>query len=130
MSEKQIITTKTVDGEVRSFDRSKLNEVEEVLVLRQHNARPEFEKFVRRFFPGEKYKISGLAKAEGIMYGYTTTDLNAKIPESRKRTMKDAEADRLKLELAKDGTLEMQKQIKEMQNQIKDLTEKSTSGKK
>ena len=122
MNEKTIIKTKTVDGEIRQFDKSKLNEVEEVLCLRQHNAKPHHEDKVRRFLPGEKYKVAGLEKAEGIMYGFTTLDLNAEIPVSKKRTVEDAELSKKKREAEKDGFSKMQNQIDELTAAVAKLT--------
>lgn len=121
-----IVKTKTIDGEVRTFDRSKLNEIEEVLVLRQHRAKAHGEQLMKRFSPGEKYKTSGLNKAEGIMYGYTTLDLNAKIPESKKRSLKDAEQSKKYLAAGKDAFAKMQKQI----DDLTAIVEKLTAGKK
>lgn len=121
-----IVKTKTIDGEVRTFDRSKLNEIEEVLVLRQHRGLAHGELIPKRYSPGEKYKVSGLNKAEGIMYGYTTLDLNAKIPVSKKRSLKDAEQSKKQLADGKDAFVKMQKQI----DDLTAIVEKLTAGKK
>jgi len=117
-----IVKMKTVDGELRSYDKSKLNEIEEVLTLRQHKAIPYSEKVARRFIPGDKYKVEGLRKAEGIMYGFTTLDLNAKIPVSKKRTVEDAELSKKKREAGKDGFEKMQNQIDELTAVVAKLT--------
>lgn len=119
MSEIKSITT--IDGELRSFDRSKLNELEEVLVLRPHYAKPEFEEKVRRMEPGEKYKVKGLDKAEAIMSGFVTLDLKAKIPKTNKRTLADAEISKAQIEANKSSYLDLKKQVDELSTMVKKL---------
>lgn len=104
----------TIDGEIRQFDKSKLNELEEVLVLRPHYAKPEFEEKVRRMEPGEKYRVKGLDKAEAIMSGFVTLDLKAKIPKTNKRTLADAEISKALIEANKLSYLDLKKQIDEL----------------
>lgn len=120
MSDIRSITT--VDGEIRRFDKSKLNELEEVLVLRPHYAKPEFEQSVRRMEPGEKYRVKGLDKAEAIMSGFVTLDLKAKIPKTNKRTIADAEISKAQIEANKFSYLDLKKQVDELTNVIKKLT--------
>lgn len=80
-----ILRYKTPDGEIRVFDKSRINEVESLLVLRQHHAKPWGETKTRRAMPGEIYKQAGIEKAELILHGQCSLDLNAKIPKSNKR---------------------------------------------
>lgn len=67
------------------FDKSKMNEVETVIALKQFRCKPEREKISRRIMPGEKFEVSGITKAEVILNGLATLDLNAVIPKSTKR---------------------------------------------
>lgn len=62
----------------------KTNEVEEVLVLKQHRAKPSGAAAAKIFYPGDKYKISGLDKLE-VLSGLCTRDLKAEVPENPKR---------------------------------------------
>lgn len=62
--------------------------VEELLVLRQHRARPAGKLLAKRFMPGDEYEQVGLDKLE-VLAGnepYCTRDLKAAVPKSLKRT--------------------------------------------
>ena len=63
----------------------KANEVETLLVLKQHRARPFGKKEAERFLPGDKYQQSGLDKLQVLGTGYCTRDLKAEVPENPKR---------------------------------------------
>lgn len=121
-----IIKMKTLEGEIRIFDKSKINDVEEVLVLRQHSSKPHHEETFKRFMPGEKYKVAGLQKAEAIMSGLVSLDLNAKLPVTKKRTIEDAAQSKIKNDFNKEGFIGLQKQI----NDLTALVEKLSAGKK
>jgi len=62
----------------------RVDEVEEVLVLKQHRAKPSGALIAKIFYPGEKYKISGLDKLE-VLAGNCTRDLKAVVPDNAKR---------------------------------------------
>ena len=70
---------------VPKYDPQKLSDPEEVLVLRQHRAKPHQSDVCKLFFPGEKYIQRGMDKAQVLMTGMCTLDLNAKVPENTKR---------------------------------------------
>lgn len=66
----------------------KIQEVELLLVLKQHRAKPHSKLVAKRFLPGDKYDQNGLDKLE-VLAGanpYCTRDLKAKVPTNGKRT--------------------------------------------
>ena len=63
----------------------KASEVETLLVLQQHKAKPFGENKLQRFLPGDKYKQAGLDKLEVIGSGKCTRDLKAEVPVNLKR---------------------------------------------
>lgn len=75
---------------VEKIDPKEVAKVETLLALKPHNAKPSGELVVRRIKPGEKYKQSGLEKVEAVAYGFATRDLEAKVPENKKRTVESA----------------------------------------
>ncbi|MBK8609067.1 MAG: hypothetical protein IPL84_03770 [Chitinophagaceae bacterium] len=75
---------------VEKIDPKEVAKVEMLLALKPHNAKPAGELIVRRIKPGEKYKQSGLEKVEAVSYGFATRNLEAKVPENKKRTVESA----------------------------------------
>lgn len=106
------------------FDRTLLNEPEKLLVLVQHRARPHGSKDARRFLPGETYVQSGLDKAQVIMTGYATLDLDAKVPENRKRKAPTAEEAKIKNMSQADFMMEMLRQNQQMLEAIVSIVKK------
>jgi len=76
---------------VERIDPKEAAKVEKLLALKPHNAKPAGELVVRRIKPGEVYSQSGLEKVEAVAYGLATRDLNAKVPDSNKRTVEQAQ---------------------------------------
>lgn len=62
-----------------------IEEVEELLVLVQHQAKPHGATKMKRFFPSDKYKQNGIDKLEVLGSKKCTRDLKAKVPENSKR---------------------------------------------
>lgn len=62
-----------------------VDEVEQLLVLQQHRAKPAGTTKMKRFVPGDKYQQSGLDKLEVIGTGKCTRDLKADVPKNSKR---------------------------------------------
>jgi len=60
-------------------------EVETLLVLKQHRAKPFGSSEARLFIPGEQYKQSGLDKLQVLGTGYVTRNLKADVPVNPKR---------------------------------------------
>lgn len=75
---------------VEKIDPKEVAKVETLLALKPHNAKPAGELLVRRIKPGEKYKQSGLEKVEAVAYEFATRNLEAKVPENKKRTVESA----------------------------------------
>jgi len=84
------IPTGTFAGKKIKFDKSRLNTIEEVLVLYPHYAKADGEKFIKKYKPGETYRVGGLQKAEIILTGWATLDLQAELPKLNKRTIEQA----------------------------------------
>jgi len=75
---------------VEKIDPKEAAKTEKILALKPHNAKPAGELVVRRIKPGEVYSQSGLEKVEAVSYGFATRDLDAKVPENKKRTVEQA----------------------------------------
>ncbi len=62
-----------------------VEEVEELLVLVQHQAKPYGATKMKRFFPGNKYKQNGIDKLEVLGSKKCTRNLKANVPGNSKR---------------------------------------------
>lgn len=107
-----------VENKKPVFDRTKLNEPEKLLVLRQHRARPHGSKEARRFLPGETYVQTGLDKWQVIGTGYATLDLDAKVPENKKRKAPSPEEAKIKNMSPANFMMEILKQNQEILNTL------------
>lgn len=85
------IKTLIINGDLTMSETKtpRVDEVEEVLVLKQHRAKPVGALVAKTFYPGEKYKISGLDKLE-VLANSCTRDLKAVVPVNPKRKEPEA----------------------------------------
>lgn len=61
------------------------DDVETLLVLHQHRAKPFGSRIAKQFIPGEKYQQSGLDKLQVLGTGHCTRNLSASVPQNVKR---------------------------------------------
>jgi len=69
----------------------KVGEVETLLVLQQHRAKPHGSTEMKKFKPGDKYKQAGIDKLEVLGSGKCTRDLDAKVQNKRRKAPEKGE---------------------------------------